>query len=83
MVIKYPDGTHALAGDDIQFGAATNVGLVVAVVADDLADYNVREPGIMVRSSALGLVFIPAARFADNAVIFTQRGKSRPLWVKP
>lgn len=79
----YPDGREVLAGDSIGFGKAQSSGDVVAVIADDLAEYNVKQPGIMVKAAPLGLVFIPAAEFARERVTLGERGKSSVCWSGP
>jgi hypothetical protein len=76
----YPDGSNFLVGDTLLVEKARTEGTIVAVIADEFADWSVSEPGLMVKSAALGLVFVPASRLSDSHLVLVRRAKSRYCW---
>lgn len=79
----YPDHSEIQVGDSIRFDQGRNSGDIVAVIAGDFAEYNVSEPGVMVKAQPFGLLFIPASRFAEQRVALERRGTTSPLWRGP
>ena len=77
--MTYPDGTEALVGDSVLFDTDRTAGEVVAVIADEPAEYSVKEPGVMVKAAS-GLIFIPASRFAREQVVLVERSKPGFRW---
>jgi hypothetical protein len=52
-------------------------GTVVHLVGpNDIANFNVDEAGVMLRSEPFGLVFIPVFMFEDQGVVFVTRGET-------
>jgi hypothetical protein len=78
--MTYPDGAEILVGDAVLFERNQSSGTIVAIISDELADWNVAEPGVMIKSSASGLVFIPTSMFSKAEVCLAQRGQASFDW---
>jgi hypothetical protein len=82
-MITYSDGSEILVGDTVLFEKGSASGTVVAVISDEFADWNVNEPGVMIKAASLGLVFIPRSMFSSAEVTLEKRGKSSFRWSGP
>jgi hypothetical protein len=82
-MMTYPDGSEILIGDAVLFEKGQSSGTIVAVISEELADWNVEEPGVMIKSAPSGLVFIPTSMFSRARVSLEQRGKSGFRWNGP
>jgi hypothetical protein len=81
--MTYPEGSEILVGDAVLFENGRRSGTIAAVISEDLADWNVREPGVMIKSTAGGLVFIPTSMLSRTGLTLEQRGKSGFRWSGP
>ncbi len=57
----------------IEHGRAPGTISEVISTKDDLAQWNVNEPGVMIKSAPFGLVFWPISLFAEDPIIFMAR----------
>ncbi len=78
----YPNGTEVMAGDAVLMEHGKTPGTVVAVVEQDrVAEFNVKEAGVMIKAALFGLVYIPVSMFDDQDLCFQSRGlKSSLRW---
>ena len=83
--MNYLDGSEIVTGDAvlIEYGKAT--GAVVAVVEQErMAEFNVDEPGVMIKAASIGMFYIPVSMFEDQGLRFQSRGlKSNLRWIEP
>ena len=72
-MITYADGTEALPGDHVNLDGTP--GIVEAIV-DSSSDFNLwglKVPGIMVETTAYGLMFDPSESKDWDALVFQRR----------
>ena len=81
--MTYPDGGEILVGDAVLFEKGQSSGTIAAVISEDLADWNVREPGVLIKSAERGLVFIPTPMLSSAGLSLEQRGKAGFRWSGP
>jgi hypothetical protein len=76
-MISYTDGTEMKVGDSVLIEQGRTPGIVVALIelSEQLAQWNVTEPGVMLKSPPFGLVFIPVSTFADDPIQFAGHGE--------
>jgi hypothetical protein len=74
-VICYPDGSEMKAGDSVLIENGQTPGTISDVIpaSADLRQWNVDEPGVMIKSAPFGLLFLPVSSFKDDPVIFVSR----------
>jgi len=62
-------------GDSVLIEHGRTPGTISEVISakDDLANWNVDEPGVMIKSAPFGLVFWPVSQFAEDPIIFVAR----------
>ena len=82
-MMTYSDGSEILVGDTVFFGKERTSGMIAVVISEELADWNVEEPGVMIKSATLGMVFIARSKFSCVQITFEQRGKYNHLWNGP
>jgi hypothetical protein len=74
---RYADGTEIQAGDSVMIENGRTPGTVVDVVsADRVAEFNVDEAGVMIKSAPFGLVFIPVSMLDGEGIVFVERGET-------
>lgn len=74
-MIRYQDGTEMKAGDSVLIEKGRTPGVIADLIesAAEQASCNAHEPGLMIKSSPFGLVFIPASTLTEDPVILVQR----------
>ena len=78
--MTYLDGTEVMAGDAVLIEHGKTHGVIVAVVETErVAEFNVEEPGVMIKAAPFGLVYIPASKFGDQGLSFKSRGLKSKL----
>ena len=83
--MTYLDGTEVMAGDALLIERGKTHGVIIAVVeTEGVAEFNVEEPGVMIKAAPFGLVYIPASMFGDQGLSFKSPGlKSKLRWSAP
>ena len=66
-----------LVGDSVLIERGRTPGTIIEVIEDAvvLKQWNMAEPGIMIKSPRFGLVFLPVSSFADDPVVFVSRNE--------
>ena len=74
-MISYQDGTEMKVGDAVLIEHGRTPGTIRELIQDNanFKEWNVTEPGVMIKSAPFGLVFIPVSFFADDPIIFVAR----------
>lgn len=64
-------------GDSVLIERGRTPGTIVQVieVADELKQWNLEEPGVMIKSPPFGLVFLPVSTFHDDPIVFASRNE--------
>jgi hypothetical protein len=76
-MLFYADGTEIKVGDSVLIEKGRTPGTIVDVVGpNDIANFNVDEAGVIVKSAPFGLVFIPVSIFDAEGIIFVTRGET-------
>jgi hypothetical protein len=76
-VLAYPNGAEIRVGDSVLIENGRTPGTVVDVIGpEQIAAFNVDEPGVMIKSAPFGLVFIPVSLFADEGIVFVKRDET-------
>ncbi|HEX4377876.1 MAG TPA: hypothetical protein VHZ99_12060 [Steroidobacteraceae bacterium] len=83
--MNYLDGSEIVTGDAVLIEHGKTTGAVVAVVEKDrMSEFNVDEPGVMIKAASVGLVYVPVSMFEDQGLRFKSRGsKSNLRWIEP
>ena len=76
-MISYTDGGEMRIGDHVRIEHGRTPAIVVDLIElpEHLAQWNVAEPGVMLKSPPFGLVFLPVSTFADDPILFEARDK--------
>jgi hypothetical protein len=74
-MIEYPDGTEACVGDAVALAHRANTGTVQHIIesAEDMDEWNLEEPGLMIDTSYGGLVFHPKHSLTIDEIEFVSR----------
>jgi hypothetical protein len=77
-MLTYASGAPVEVGDAVLIERGRTPGTIVAVVETpaQFADFNVTEPGVMVKSAPFGLVYLPVETLAEDPLEFVARGAS-------
>jgi hypothetical protein len=64
-------------GDSVLIEHGRTPGTIAEVIeaSADLKQWNVEEPGVMIKSPPFGLVFLPVSTLADDPVLFVGRNE--------
>ncbi len=78
MVIAYQDGTEMRVGDAVLIEHGRTPGTISDLIQAnaDLKQWNVTEPGVMIKSAPFGLVFLPVSTFAGDPIVFVARNET-------
>lgn len=76
-MIRYQDGMEMRAGDSVLIEHGKTPGVIAALIepAAEQSEWNVQEPGVMIKSPPFGLVFIPTSTFEEDPVLLVQRAQ--------
>ena len=74
--LTYASGAPVEVGDAVLIEHGRTPGTIVQVVeaAAQFSDFNVTEPGVMVKSEPFGLVYLPVQTWVDDPLEFVARG---------
>jgi hypothetical protein len=76
-VISYRDGTEIRVGDEVLLEGGKTPGTIVHVVhIEQIANFNVDEAGVMIKSAPFGLVFIPVSLIHEGELVFVRRSET-------
>jgi hypothetical protein len=78
QMISYHDGTEMMVGDSVLIEHGETPGTITELIQAnaDFDQWNVDEPGVMIKSAPFGLVFLPVSTFADDSIIFVSRNET-------
>lgn len=78
QMISYQDGTEMRVGDSVLIEHGRTPGTITEVIQAnaDFKQWNVIEPGVMIKSAPFGLVFLPVSTFTDDPIIFVARNET-------
>jgi len=64
-----------LVGDSVLIERGRTRGTIIQVIeaAAELKQWNLQEPGVMIKSPRFGFVFLPISGFADDPIVFVSR----------
>jgi len=76
-MISYQDGTQIQVGDSVLIERGRTPGIIIQVIESfsDLTQWNLEEPGVMIKSQPFGLAFFPVSSFDDDPIVFIDRNK--------
>jgi hypothetical protein len=76
-MISYQDGTQMLVGDSVLIERGRTPGQIIEVIeaVAELKQWNLDEPGVMIKSPPFGLVFLPLSSFSDDPIVFVARNE--------
>jgi len=62
-------------GDSVLIERGRTPGTVIQIIEDllELKQWNMTEPGVMIKSPAFGLVFLPVSTLEDDPIEFVGR----------
>jgi len=74
-MITYQDGTEIKVGDSVLIEHRQTPGIVTEIIesASSQKEWNVEEPGVMLKSPAFVLVFWPISSFALDPPVLVAR----------
>ena len=77
-MISYQDGTEMRVGDAVLIEDGRTPGTIRELLQAnaDFKQWNVTEPGVMIKSAPFGLIFIPVSIFTDEPIIFVARNET-------
>lgn len=77
-MIAYQDGTEMKVGDSVLIEDGGTPGVITELIesVSEQNEWNVDEPGVMIKSPPFGLVFIPVSTFKEDPVVLVQRLKA-------
>ena len=77
-MISYQDGTKMRVGDTVLIEHGCTPGMISELIQAnaDLKQWNVTEPGVMIKSTPFGLVFLPISTFTDDPIVFVARNET-------
>jgi hypothetical protein len=66
-----------LVGDSVLVERGRTAGTIIEIIEDAvvLKQWHIEEPGVMIKSPQLGVVFLPVSSFFDDPVVFVGRNK--------
>ena len=66
-----------LVGDSVLIEHGRTPGQIIEVIEAEaeLNQWNLQEPGVMIKSPLFGLVYLPVSTFSDDPVIFVSRNE--------
>ena len=75
--VKYPTGEVVQIGDDVLIENGVTFGSVEHIIETDkdMAEWNVSEPGVILKSKPFGSVFWPIEK-DDGSIIFVSRNST-------
>lgn len=70
-MISYEDGTEMKVGDSVLIEEGRTPGVITDIIESTAtqSEWNVQEPGVMIKSPPFGLVFITTATFKEDPVL--------------
>ena len=76
-MIAYEDGTEMKVGDDVLIEHETIPGVITEIIESIASqkEWNVEEPGVMLKSPPFGLLFLPVSTFAHDPIRLVQRNE--------
>ncbi len=74
-MIAYQDGGEMKIGDSVLLEGGRTPGIITEVIEKNFKQWNVDEPGVMIKSPPFGLVFMPVSTFADNPIVLVSRNE--------
>lgn len=75
-MILYQDGKEMKVGDSVLIEHGRTPGTITEVIESaNVKQWNVDEPGVMIRSAPFGLVFLPVSTFTDDPIVFVSRNE--------
>jgi hypothetical protein len=77
QMIFYTDGKAMMIGDHVRIEKGQTAAIVVELIElpEHFAQWNVTEPGVLLKSPPFGLVFLPVSTFVDDPIVLEARGK--------
>jgi hypothetical protein len=77
-MISYQDGTEMKVGDAVLIEDGRTPGTIRELLQAnaDFKQWNVTEPGVMIKSAPFGLIFIPVSNFTDEPIILVARNET-------
>lgn len=62
-------------GDSVLVERGRTPGTIIEIIADadEVKRWNLKEPGVTIKSPSRGVVFIPVSSFADDPIVFVGR----------
>ena len=65
-------------GDTVLIEHGRTPGMISELIQAnaDLKQWNVTEPGVMIKSTPFGLVFLPISTFTDDPIVFVARNET-------
>lgn len=74
--MRYPCGNPVRVGDAvlIEFGRTPGVIEALVETAEDMSEWQIEEPGVLVKAEPFGLVFWPASN-ADPVVLAARQAR--------
>ena len=77
-MIPYQDGTEMRVYDAVRIEDGRTPGTIRELIQAnaDFKQWNVTEPGVMIKSAPFGLIFIPVSIFTDEPIIFVARNET-------
>lgn len=66
-----------LVGDSVLIEHGRTPGQIIEVIeaTAELKQWNLEEPGVMIKSPPFGLVFLPVSTFSDDPIVFVSRNE--------
>lgn len=76
-MISYEDGTEMKVGDSVLIEEGRTPGVITHIIESTAkqSEWNVQEPGVIIKPPPFGLVFIPTATFKEDPVLLVQRAQ--------
>lgn len=74
-MFKYEDGSEIMVGDSVLLEHGRTPGTVELIVAtrEEMKAINVEEPGVMLKSSPFGRVYLPQWSLTEDPLRFVAR----------
>lgn len=75
-MINYADGSLAQAGDRVDYDGELSIVDEVVDSPETYARWGLSSPGLMLRNTSFGLLFVPANAVGWDALVLVGRGSS-------
>ena len=77
-MVTYQDGSEVKVGDAVLIEHRRTSGVVIEVIdsASAQKEWNVEEPGVMLKSPPFGLVFWPVSSFTEDPPVLVSRNET-------